>query len=106
MVGGAAHKIGKTAGRMVGSGAAVGNAVTAYSRGFDKAIAGALRKSGVDVTNAKALKAFAKANPGIAARATQAAEFNKTTGDKLGAIGEEVVSRGIEKGIKAIGKRE
>ena len=101
----------KIAARLAGGAATASSAATAFSRGFDKAIAGKLKRADIDITDPKAVQAFAKSNPGIIAEATNqalndaatgllsakaAGAFNKMIGGKLGVVGEDVVARGIE----------
>jgi len=113
-VGGAGGAVAKGGGRALKAAATSGGAVSTYSRGFDGAIRDTLRKSGVDPTDATALKAFAEKNPSIIAKATnraladaatnlvsgKAAEaLNRAIGGSLGTLGEETIGRGIEKTI-------
>jgi hypothetical protein len=87
---------------------------TAFTRGFDKAIVGKLKRADIDITDPKAVQAFAKNNPGIIAEATAqalndaatgllsakaAGAFNKMIGGKLGGVGEDVVEKAINKSI-------
>ncbi|MAO57485.1 MAG: hypothetical protein CMM61_17560 [Rhodospirillaceae bacterium] len=99
---------------VLGRGVTAGQAATNFARGFNREIAKAAGKSGIDMSDAAAVARWAKVNPQIARQATAKALGDAATGVisdhaagklaekvNVGPIGEELLSKGIEAAFEA-----
>jgi hypothetical protein len=108
----------KGAALVLGRGVTAGQAASNFARGFNREIARAAGKAGIDMADPAAVARWAKANPQIARRATAKALGDATTGlisdhaagklaetFNVGPVGEELASKGIQSAIDSLRKQ-